>query len=412
MTIRFYSRLPLHGETQFIPGDNRNRGDWNRSPQDSTGAVSRFDVGDDFTYIDYLSQVAKAAEINGFAGALMVNAPFGEEPWIVSSALARETRRLEFVAAFHPSHFSPWQATQMAASFQRSSGGRLVWNIIQGGSDAMQSALGDTLPHDERYARASEFLDVVKGFWANEAFHYKGQYYEANGMGLRGPLRRAPLPLICSAGSSDAAKELAAKHADYYLMLAEAPDVVAANIADVKARAEKYGRAGQIRFGLSVDVILRATDEEARAEAKRVFDEGVAAGTVQIAKDRTGQMSEQHQSRYQRYLGRAINDYDDLFIGPNLWAGFSYVGIPPGFAFVGSYDAVEARVREFAALGIEWFFINGYPHLEEIYRLGEHLLPRFRDRQPVAANDLQPVPLVTGPVGPGQQLIHEDRHVS
>ena len=85
MTIEFFSRLPLHGETQYIPGDNRNRGDWNRSPVDSTGAVSHFRVGDDFTYIDYLSQVARAAELNGFSGALLVNAPFGDEPWITSA---------------------------------------------------------------------------------------------------------------------------------------------------------------------------------------------------------------------------------------------------------------------------------------------------------------------------------------
>ncbi len=397
MTIEFFSRLPLHGETQFIPGDNRNRGDWNRSPAQSTGAVSRFDIGDDFTYIDYLSQVARAAELNGFAGALLVNAPFGEEPWIASALLARETKRLRFVNAFHPFHFSPWQATQMAASFQRSSGGRLVWNIIQGGSDVLQKALGDSLPHDDRYARAIEFLDVVKGFWANESFHYAGKYYEANGMGLRGPLSKAKIPLICSAGASDAAKELAAKHSDYYLMLAEDPAIVAGHIADVRERAKAYGREDKIRFGLSVDVILRETDEEAYAEAKRVFEEGVRAGTVQMTAERADQMSDTNKARYKRYNDREVNGYEDLFLGANLWGGFGYVGIPPGFAFVGGYDSVERKIREFAALGISMFFINGYPHLEEIYRLGEHVLPRFRESQnPAAANDLQPVPLVNG----------------
>ena len=396
MTIEFFSRLPLHGETQFIPGDNRNRGDWNRSPSESTGAVSNFAIGDDFTYIDYLSQVARAAELNGFAGALLVNAPFGEEPWIASALLARETKRLRFVNAFHPFHFSPWQATQMAASFQRASGGRLVWNIIQGGSDAMQKALGDPLAHDDRYARAIEFLDVVKGFWANESFHYAGRYYQANGMGLRGPLRKAKPPLICSAGASPAAKELAARHADYYLMLAEDPDVVAGHIADVKARAAAHGREDQIRFGLSVDVILRETDELAFAEAKRFFDEGVRAGTVRLAAERSQQMSEANRSRYKRYNDREVNGFEDLFIAPNLWGGFSYIGIPPGFAFVGGHDSVERKIREFAALGISMFFINGYPHLEEIYRLGEHILPRFRDRKEPAANDVQPVPIVHG----------------
>lgn len=396
MTIEFFARLPLHGETQFIPGDNRNRGDWNRQPQASTGAVSSFAVGDDFAYIDYLSQVARAAEINGFSGALLVNAPFGDEPWIVSAALARETKRLRFVDAFHPGHFSPWQATQMAASFQRVSGGRLVWNVIQGGSDGLLRANGEPLPHDERYARAIEFLDLVKGFWSNENFHYKGRYYRADGGGLRGPLARAPIPTICSAGTSEGAKELAARHADYYLVLAESPEHVARNIADVKERAAKYGRADKIRFGISVDAIARETDELAYAEAKRFFDEGLRAGTVKAAAERSAHMSDTNRARFERYNGRDVNDFDDLFIEPHLWGGFGYIGIPPGFAFVGSYENVAAKIGQFADLGLSWFFLNGYPHLEEIYRLGEHVLPRFRAPTVTGERPDQAVPLVSG----------------
>lgn len=395
MTIEFFARLPLHGETQYIPGDNRNRGDWNHEPHASTGAVSAFAVGDDFTYIDYLSQVARAAEINGFSGALLVNAPFGEEPWMISAALARETKRLRFVDAFHPGHFSPWQATQMAATFQRFSGGRLVWNIIQGGSDGLLRTLGETVAHDDRYARAIEFLDLVKGFWKNESFHYKGQFYEAHGGGLRGALARSPIPLICSAGASDGAKELAARHSDYYLVLAESPEIVARNIADVKERAARYGRADKIRFGVSVDAIARETDELAYAEAKRFFDEGVRAGTVQAAAERSVQMSDTNRARYRRYNDREVHDFDDLFVEPHLWGGFSYIGIPPGFAFVGSYENVAAKVQQFADLGLSWFFLNGYPHLEEIYRLGEHVIPRFRKARP-AAIESQPIPLVFG----------------
>lgn len=395
MTIEFFARLPLHGETQYIPGDNRNRGDWNRQPAASTGAVSSFEVGDDFTYVDYLSQVARAAEINGFSGALLVNAPFGEEPWMISAALARETKRLKFVDAFHPGHFSPWQATQMAATFQRFSGGRLVWNIIQGGSDGLLRTIGEQVPHDERYLRAIEFLDLVKGFWVNESFHYEGRFYQAHGGGLRGPLTRAPIPVICSAGASDGAKELAAKHSDYYLVLAESPEYVARNIADVKERAAKYGRADKIKFGVSVDAIARETDEAAFAEAKRFFDEGVEAGTVKLAADRSAQMSDTNRARYERYNGREVNDFDDLFVEPHLWGGFGYIGIPPGFAFVGSYDNVAAKIRQFSDLGLDWFFLNGYPHLEEIYRLGEHVIPKFRAPKLAAVGD-QAIPLVSG----------------
>ncbi len=236
MSIEFFTRLPLHGETQFLPGDPRNRGDWHAGGP-STGAVSGFAVGDHFTYIDYLGQIARAAEINGFGGALMVNAPTGEEPWTVCSLLARETRTLKFVTAFQPYHYTPWVAVQQAATYQRATGNRLVWNIINGGSDAIQRQVGDFEDHDQRYARATEFMDMVRGYWHNEQFHYQGTYYRAEGGGLRGPLKKAELPLICTAGSSVAAREFAAKHADFYLMRAEHPDEIAALIADIRARA-------------------------------------------------------------------------------------------------------------------------------------------------------------------------------
>lgn len=388
MSIAFYTRLPLHGETQFLPGDGRNRGDWNRPGTPSTGAVSTFEIGDDFTYIDYLSQIARAADLNRFDGVLMVNAQTGDEPWMISTLLARETKRLKFVAAFHPYNISPWYATQMAATYQRATGGRLVWNIIQGGSDALQHAIGDPAAHDERYARASEYLDVVKGFWNNESFHYDGRYYKAAGGGLRGPLRKAPLPLICTAGASDAARDLGARHADYYLMTAEDPQINQAIIDDVGARAARLGRT-DLKFGLSVDVVVRPTDEEAFAEARRFYDAGVASGAVAAAAARGKQMSSTYQRRHAAYYKNGLPAFDDLFVEPNVWSGFGLIGIPPGFALVGSYESVAARVLDFYDRGFSLFFLAGYPHLEEAYRMGEHVLPRvraaLRDRAALAA---------------------------
>jgi alkanesulfonate monooxygenase len=381
MSIDFFSRLPLHGETKHLPGDSRNRGDWHGLGRGQTsGALSDFAVGDDFSYIDYLAQVAKAAELNGFGGVLMVNGAAGEEPWTVCSLLARETRRLRFVTAFQPFHFSPYAAVQMAATYQRASGNRLVWNIINGGSEAVQHQVGDFVPHDERYARATEFMDVVRGYWSNPDFHYQGKYYRAEGGGLRGPLAKAALPLICTAGSSEPAREFGAKHADYYLMRAERPHEVAELIADVRRRARQWGREDTIRFGLSIDVIARETDAEARAEAGRFFEEAKARGAAKAAAAHAGLRSARklgYETEFERDAGKE-RAFDEFFIHPNVWAGFGYIGIPPGCALVGSYQDVVARIREYHAIGIELFFLAGYPHLEEAYRIGEHILPHFR----------------------------------
>jgi len=378
MSIEFFTRLPLHGETQFLPGDPRNRGDWHPGG-DSTGAVSGFRVGDHFTYIDYLGQIAKAAEINGFGGVLMVNAPYGEEPWTVCSLLARETRTLNYVAAFQPYHYTPWVAVQQAATYQRATGNRLIWNIINGGSDAVQRQVGDFFEHDDRYERATEFMDVVRGYWGSENFHYDGRFFKAEGGGLRGPQKKAELPLICTAGSSIPAREFAAKHADFYLMRAEHPDKIRELIADIRERALKYGRDSEIRFGLSIDVITRETEELAHLEAKRFFDEGVAKNTIKAAAVHAGLRTARKLSYEEEYGNREESKrFDDFFIYPNVWAGFGYIGIPPGLALVGSYENVVARIREYNELGIDVFFLAGYPHLEEAYRLGEHILPHFR----------------------------------
>ncbi|WEK28254.1 MAG: LLM class flavin-dependent oxidoreductase [Candidatus Pseudomonas phytovorans] len=393
MSIEFFTRLPLHGETQFLPGDPRNRGDWHAGGP-STGAVSGFAVGDHFTYIDYLGQIARAAEINGFGGALMVNAPTGEEPWTVCSLLARETRTLKFVTAFQPYHYTPWVAVQQAATYQRATGNRLVWNIINGGSDALQRQVGDFEDHDQRYARATEFMDVVRGYWHNEQFHYEGTYYRAEGGGLRGPLKKAELPLICTAGSSVAAREFAAKHADFYLMRAEHPDEIAALIDDIRTRALKWGRT-DIRFGLSIDVIARETEEAALAEAKRFFDEGVAKGTVKARAAHAGLRTARKLSYEHGYGDQGEQQaFDDFFIHPNVWTGFGYIGVPPGCALVGSYANVVARIREYHGIGVDLFFLAGYPHLEEAYRIGEHILPHFREqRAPLARQPAEPVQL-------------------
>ena len=72
---------------------------------------------------------------------------------------------------------------------------------------------------------------------------------------------------------------------------------------------------------------------------------------------------------------------DDFFIHPNVWSGFGYIGIPPGVALVGSYSQIIERIQEYNSIGIDLFFLAGYPHLEEAYRLGEHVLPYFKKQR-------------------------------
>lgn len=204
-------------------------------------------------------------------------------------------------------------------------------------------------------------------------------------------MKKAKLPLICTAGSSIAAREFAAKHADFYLMRAEHPDEIAALIADLRERALKWGRT-DIRFGLSIDVITRETEELARTEAKRFFDEGIARGAVKAVAAHARLRTARKLSYEHGFSEKTeTQGFDDFFIHPNVWTGFGYIGIPPGCALVGSYENVVARIREYNSIGIDLFFLAGYPHLEEAYRLGEHILPHFRSERAELSRPQEPV---------------------
>ena len=167
MSTEFFWRLPLGSDGHDLASDKNTRGSAIYRPGNI--APGRLPNGepDGFTYIDYIAQVAKAAELAGFEGALL---PTGPEPWIAAAALARETRRIKFLIAFQATWTLPAYAAQQAAILQNLSHGRLDWNIITGGNPASQRANGDFLEHDKRYQRTGEFLDIIKGRWENESF--------------------------------------------------------------------------------------------------------------------------------------------------------------------------------------------------------------------------------------------------
>src|SRR6218665_809822 len=107
MTVEFLWRLPHSGDGKLVKGRQGTRGEWGRGAK--TPLQLRAQFADDGyhgnNYIDYLVQVAQAADINGFRGALVPSFRQSEDPWTLSAALAREKRHLRFLVAFQPDFF-------------------------------------------------------------------------------------------------------------------------------------------------------------------------------------------------------------------------------------------------------------------------------------------------------------------
>ncbi len=356
MPVVLHWFLPTTGDSRSIVGVDDRGG---RSTHTDGAALREPDI-------DYLIDVARAAERTGFTGVLTPTGTWCEDAWLTTAAIARETSTLKFLVAFRPGSLSPTLAAQMAATFQRISRGRLMLNIVTGSDAAEQQRFGDWLDKDERYARTGEFLTVLRGAWQGP-FDFEGAHFKV--AGAYAP-RRFDAPPIYFGGSSKAALEVAANHAEVYLTWGEPPAAVAGKVAALR----ELGYTG--RFGIRLHVITRDTSKQAWAEADALLD---ALTPEQIAKAQAS-LRQADSVGQQRMLALHGGTRDSLEIYPNLWAGVGLVRPGAGTALVGSHTEVADRIAEYHALGIDEFILSGYPHLEEAYHAGEGLLPELRRR--------------------------------
>lgn len=321
--------------------------------------------------LDYLSQVAQAADRLGYEAVLTPTGTWCEDAWLVTAALIQQTKRLKFLVAFRPGSLSPTLAAQKAATFQRLSGDRLLLNIVTGGDAAEQHRFGDWLDHDERYDRTDEFLSVLQGALSGHPYDFHGRYYQVEGATVSG--RANPVPLYFG-GASEAAERVAARHVDVYLTWGEPPEMVASRLARMRARAAEVGRT--LRFGIRLHVITRDRSSDAWAETER-FLQGL--DPVLVAKAQSTFAASESVGQ-QRMTALHHGSAESLVISPNLWAGYGLVRGGAGTALVGSHDEVADRIEEYHQLGFDEFILSGHPHLEEAYWFAEGVMPILRRR--------------------------------
>lgn len=360
----------------FLPtqGDGRRLVEPAR-PADRAGGPRAASLG-------YLTQVALAAEELGFEGALTPTGLWCEDAWVTTAMLSQRTERLKFMIAFRPGLVSPTLAAQMAATFQRQSGGRLLLNVVTGGDSDEQRALGDYLDKGARYERTAEFLAIVRDLWRGEQVDLDGRQLSVAGAQLE--QLPATAPPIYLGGSSPAALDVAARHVDVYLSWGEPPSLLQGKLEALEAIADSQGR--RLRLGVRLHVVCRDRAEEAWREAERLL-EGIPAETIEQIQARLRRSESEGQRRMTSLHNGSASE---LEVAPNLWAGVGLARGGAGTALVGSHEEVADRIEEYTALGISEFVLSGYPHLEEACWFGEGVLPLLRQRGLLADEDTSP----------------------
>ncbi|XQE89307.1 LLM class flavin-dependent oxidoreductase [Streptomyces microflavus] len=358
MSLTFHWFLPTNGDSRHVVGGGHG------TPVTAAG-------GDRPPTVRYLAQIARAAEDVGFTGVLTPTGAWCEDAWLTTAMVSQHTERLKFLVAFRPGFISPTLAAQMASTYQRQTGGRLLLNVVTGGESHEQRAYGDFLDKDARYARTGEFLEIVRQLWDGKTVDLDGDHLHVEQARLT--QLPDPVPEVYFGGSSPAAGRVAARYSDVYLTWGEPPAQVAEKIAWIRGLAAEEGRT--VRFGIRLHVITRDTSQAAWAEADRLLA-GFDPATVRSVQEGLARSESEGQRRMLELHG---GGRDGLEIHPNLWAGIGLVRGGAGTALVGSHAEVADRIREYHALGIDEFVLSGYPHLEEAYWFGEGVLPRLAE---------------------------------
>ena len=299
-----------------------------------------------------------------------------EDAWLTTAALLAETERIKFLVAFRPGLVSPTLAAQMASTYQRMSGGRLLMNVVTGADTEELARFGDWLDHDERYARTGEFLDVLRGAWSGEPFDFEGDALP----GARGhhPGRARPdAPRSTSGARRRRPSRWRRPRSTSTWPGASRPRWSPSGSSGCAAR----GRAGAhaaVRHPLPRDHprhAARRRGPRPSACSTSVPDAAVAAAQADFA--RTQSVGQQRMAS----LHGDGRDRAALEIAPER-VGRRRPGAGRGRHRPGRQPRGGRRraSRSTAAVGFDEFILSGYPHLEEAYWFGENVMPILRRR--------------------------------
>jgi FMNH2-dependent dimethyl sulfone monooxygenase len=313
----------------------------------------------------YTSRLARRSEELGFDVTLIAELNLNDikgveapalDAWSTAAALAAVTHKIEIMVAVRPTFHLPALLAKQASNIDHISNGRLSLNIVSSWwADEAKKYGVQFEQHDDRYARTSEWLDVLKGVWSQDHFSYSGKYYRIEDNVLQPKPVSRPHPLLYAGGESEAAKNLIAQKCDAYLMHGDPPERVAAKIADLSERREKFGLP-PMQFGVAGYAIVRESERDAEAELARITNvQQSAAGYANYQQWLAGTQLEQRMS---------IEEYS-----------VSNRGLRTGL--VGTPGKLQEHIGRFAEAGVNLFLLQFSPQHEEMERFSDLVMNRL-----------------------------------
>src|SRR5919197_1293772 len=216
-------------------------------------------------YVQRAVEAARWSEQAGCDGLLIYTDNAIVDPWLVAQAIVQGTERIGPLVAVQPVYMHPYTAAKMVASIAHMYERRLFINMLAGGFRNDLLALGDETPHDERYARTTEYALVMKRLLEDSGpVAFEGRYYAVRNLAMTPAVPAELAPGFLISGSSEAGRAAAATIGATAVEYPEPIDG-APPVSDCLPVG--------VRRGARVGIMARATDAEAWCAALERFPE-------------------------------------------------------------------------------------------------------------------------------------------
>lgn len=316
---------------------------------------------------DYAKEVIQSAEKWGYDTTLIAELYLNDvkgidkdsiEAWSTAAALAAVTEKIEIMTAVRPVFHNPAIAAKMAANIDHISKGRFTLNIVSGwwAEEAKQYG-GEFSEHDERYERTEEFIEVLKGLWSKDTFSFDGKYYHLENTNLSPKPVQRPNPILYAGGESEKGKQVISSLCDAYVLHGHTVEEAKEKIDDMRARRLEAGREPFRSIGMAAYVICRDTEEEAKEELKRITTIDDLSGYAGF-KDFTSKSQLEQQIQLQDY------SVSNRGLRPNL---------------IGTPEQIAKQILEFERVGVDLLLLQCSPQLEEMERFSKQVMPKVEE---------------------------------
>lgn len=291
----------------------------------------------------------------------------GQDTMSFVSAVAPLTKNINLLAAVRCGEVHPPMLARAIATIDHILKGRLTINIIS------SNLPGTDLDSAARYQRSREVITILKQAWTQDEIDFQGEFYNIKlPTEPVKPYQQNGGPLMYFGGYSPAGVDLCAEHCDVYLMWPETEERLGELMTNMSQKAAEYNR--KVDFGLRIHMIVRETEEEARAWARRLMSKLDDDKGTEI-RERALDAKSYGVSRQAEM--RNLADMEG-FVEPNLWTGIGRARSGCGAALVGNPQQILEKLQRYMDMGIRSFIFSGYPHLQECELFAKYVLPHLK----------------------------------